>query len=64
MPRVKRGGYVFLVRKGDHSPKHVHVYRDGAFVLKWNLEARKAIVGRASRRLEELIRDLRSEGLL
>jgi hypothetical protein len=64
MPRVKRGGYVFLVRKGDHSPKHVHVYRDGVFVLKWNLEAHKAIVGRASRRLQDLIRDLRSEGLL
>jgi len=24
--------------KGDHSPHHVHVYRDGTLVLKWDLE--------------------------
>jgi hypothetical protein len=64
MPRVKRGGYVFLVRKGDHSPKHVHVYCDGAQILKWDLELRQAMEGKASRRIVELICQLRSEGLL
>ena len=41
MPRIKRGGYVFIVWKGDHSPRHVHVYRDGTLILKWDLELRR-----------------------
>jgi hypothetical protein len=38
MPKVKRGGYVFLAWKGDHSPRHVHVYKDGTLIVKWDLE--------------------------
>ena len=34
MPKIRRGGYVFLTWKGDHSPRHVHVYRDGRLILK------------------------------
>jgi hypothetical protein len=25
----RRGGYVFITWKGDHPPRHVHVYRGG-----------------------------------
>ncbi len=64
MPKVRRGGYVFLVWKGDHSPRHVHVYRGGLFVLKWDLDGRKPMAGRPSPRVAELIRQLESEGLL
>lgn len=64
MPKVRRGGYVFLVWKGDHSPRHVHVYRRGLFVLKWDLDSHKPMAGRPSRRVVELIRQLESEGLL
>ena len=27
--KIRRGGFVFLTWKGDHTPRHVHVYRDG-----------------------------------
>ena len=64
MARIRRGGYVFLAWVGDHSPRHVHVYRDGNLVAKWDLDNRKAMRGRATRRILELIEELESEGLL
>jgi len=64
MTKVRRGGYVFLSWKGDHSPRHVHIYREGKLVLKWDLENRKAMAGTPSRKLLGLIRQLDSEGLL
>jgi hypothetical protein len=51
-------------RKGDHSPYHVHVYRDGTLVVKWNLENDVAMKGKASRRILRLIAELREEGVL
>ena len=64
MSKVRRGGFVFLAWKGDHDPRHVHVYRDGRLVLKWDLERQMAMRGRASRRLLALITNLLKEGLL
>ena len=59
-----RGGYIFITWKGDHSPRHVHVYRDGKLVVKWDLDNKKAMKGAASPRVLELIAQLESEGLL
>lgn len=64
MVRIRRGGYIFITWKGDHAPRHVHVYRDGELVLKWDLENDRPMFGNASRRLRELIAELRAEGLL
>lgn len=64
MTKLRRGNHVFLTWKGDHSPRHVHVYRDEKLVLKWDLENWLPMKGRASWRLLELIRELEDEGLL
>ena len=64
MARVRRGGYIFLTCVGDHSPRHVHMYRDGQLVVKWDLENESAMEGEASRRILSLIEDLEAEGLL
>jgi hypothetical protein len=64
MGKVRRGGYVFLTWKGDHSPRHVHVYRDGRFVVKWDLDSWQPMKGRASARVLLLIRELEDEGAL
>ena len=64
MPKIRRGGYVLIAWKGDHSPRHVHVYRDGKLVLKWDLENGTVMKGVASRRVRKLIQELESEGLL
>jgi hypothetical protein len=62
--KIRRGGFVFVTWKGDHSPYHVHVYRDGSLVVKWDLENDVAMKGQASRRILRLIAELREEGLL
>jgi len=61
--KTRRGGYVFVWWKADHPPRHVHVYRDGKLVVKWDLENSKAMKGAAPRRVILLIRKLDSEGL-
>ncbi len=64
MGKIRRGGYVFVTWKGDHAPRHVHVYRDGRFVVKLDLENKKPMKGEASQQLVELIEELESEGRL
>lgn len=64
MARIRRGGYIFITWAGDHAPRHVHVYRDGALVVKWDLENGKPMRGGATRRILTLIEELETEGLL
>jgi hypothetical protein len=64
MGKVRRGGYVFITWKGDHPPRHVHVYRKGRLVVKWDLDNRKPMKGAAPRRILELIAALKAEGVL
>ena len=64
MGKVRRGGYIFVTWKGDHSPRHVHVYRDGALIVKWDLDNRKQMVGKATRRVRLLLEQLEFEGAL
>jgi hypothetical protein len=62
--KVRRENFIFLTWKGDHSPRHVHVYRDGKFVLKWNLDAHVPMKGTPTARLVRLIKELDKEGAL
>ena len=64
MSKIRRGNYVFLAWKGDHSPRHVHVYKHGKLIVKWDLENEQAMKGAIDRRLRRLIHDLQREGLL
>ena len=62
--KIRRGNFVFVTWKGDHGPRHVHVYRDGEFVVKWDLENACVMKGRATRRVIDLIQALKREGSL
>lgn len=62
--KIRRDGFVFLAWKGDHGPRHVHVYRDGRFILKWDLDHGVLMKGRRVRRVVRKIARLREEGLL
>jgi len=64
MVKVRRGNYVFLAWKGDHSPRHVHVYRNSKLVVKWDLENWLPMEGKASHKLLQLIEQLNKEGKL
>jgi hypothetical protein len=62
--KLRRGGFIFVWWKGDHPPRHVHVYRGGRLVVKWDLDNKKSMKGIASKRIIELIEKLESEGWL
>lgn len=64
MVKIRRSNYVFLTWEGDHSPRHVHVYRGGRLVLKWDLDNKKVLKGKPTRRLLALIQQLVQEGAL
>ena len=64
MGKIRRDNYVFLTWIGDHSPRHVHVYRDEKLVLKWNIDAWVPMKGRASAKMIQMLADLRKEGAL
>ena len=64
MGRIRRGGYIFVWWLADHAPRHVHVFKDGRLVCKFDLENWKVMKGEAGRRLVTIIRDLEKEGSL
>ncbi|MHC5212715.1 MAG: DUF4160 domain-containing protein [Planctomycetota bacterium] len=64
MTRIRRGGYLFLTWKGDHPPRHVHVFRGGRLIVRWNLETGVPLGGMPPRRVVKLIHALVAEGKL
>jgi hypothetical protein len=64
MSKIRRGDYVFVTWVGDHPPRHVHVYRRGRLVLKWDLDNGVAMKGRATRKVLAMMAELQQEGRL
>jgi hypothetical protein len=64
MTKIRTGNFIFLSWIGDHSPRHVHVYKDGKLVVKWDLENSRAMEGKATRRVLQHIQRLVEEGSL
>ena len=64
MPKIRRGNYVFVTWVGDHDPRHVHVYKDGELIVKWDLTNWRPLLGAAPRKVVEYLRDLVERGLL
>jgi hypothetical protein len=64
VPKIRRGGYIFIAWRSDHPPRHVHVYRNGKLIVKWDLENRTPMKGAASTKVLELIDQLELEGRL
>ncbi len=62
MGKFRRGGFIFVAWKSDRPPRHVHVYRDGKLVLKWDLDNSKPMKGRATPRVLKFIAELEAEG--
>lgn len=64
MGKLRRGNFIFVTWKGDHGPRHVHVYGGRKLVVKWNLDDRVPMKGHAPARVLRLIAELEKEGLL
>ena len=62
--KIRRGGFICQAWIGDHAPRHVHVFRDGKLVLKYDLDNDVVLQGRAERRVLSLIDELKREGAL
>ena len=51
-------GYVFRTYVGDHSPLHVHVFRNGQLLGRWDIEHRRPLDHLAvNRRLLRALRE-------
>ena len=64
MSKIRRGNHIFVTWIGDHAPRHVHAYKDGKLIVKWDLENRVAMKGRVNNRILKLISELEEEGRL
>jgi hypothetical protein len=64
VPKIRLGGYIFIAWRSDHPPRHVHVYQKGRLVVKWDLENKKPMKGKASAKVLKLIEKLEAEGRL
>jgi len=64
MTKIRRGNHVFVTWIADHGPRHVHVYKDGKFAVKWDLENGVAMRGKATKKILQLIAELKQEGRL
>lgn len=63
MGRVRRGGYIFVWFRGDHPPPHVHVFKDGKLMAKYDLENRRLMEGRINKRISKILDQLIKEGI-
>jgi hypothetical protein len=62
--KLRRGGYIFLTWKGDHGPRHVHVFKDDKFIGKWDLDNRQVMEGKVNKKIRAYIAELIREGRL
>lgn len=58
MGRIRRGGYLIEWWIGDHSPKHVHIYRDGELVAKVVVPGLLVLTGKLNKRLRKILLEL------
>lgn len=61
MGKIRRAGYIFITWIGDHAPKHVHVFKNGKEVMKYDLENKQVMSGRSNRKIEMIILELLKE---
>ncbi len=64
MGKFKRGGYIFIDWIGDHSPRHVHIYKGAKLIAKFDLEKWQPMQGRINRKVMQYLVEFRKDGKL
>ena len=67
MGKIRRGGYIIVWWKGDHSPRHVHVKlsSSGRKIGRLDIDAMRGLEGwLPDRKLLQVIEALKHEGRL
>lgn len=62
MGKAKRYGYIFIWHIGDHSPLHIHVYKNGMLVCRWQLAEKMELSGKATAKIKKAMKELEQEG--
>jgi hypothetical protein len=63
MVRWKRFGVIVVQYSTDHDPRHVHVFKDGARVLKFDIESWAVMEGKMTPKTRRALESLRREGM-
>lgn len=64
MPTWKRAGYEIVWYAGDHPPVHVHIFRDGQLLDRYDLEHGVFMDGTIGRHMGRVLKALGSTPLL
>ena len=64
MATWKAKGYVIRMYGSDHPPLHVHVFKDGREVARYDLEHGAFLAGSDPRHHGRILRALREVGLI
>ena len=43
MSHKKARGFEFVIFKGDHMPFHVHIFKDGKEICRWDIENQRTM---------------------
>jgi hypothetical protein len=63
MVRWKRFGVIVVKYSTDHDPKHVHVFQDGARILKFDVNNWTIMEGVMTPKARRALESLRREGI-
>ncbi len=64
MPTWKAGGYIIRLYAVDHPPLHVHVFKDGRLVARFDLEGQEFMPGSAPRHTGRIRKALKRAKLI
>jgi hypothetical protein len=62
MGRWKRFGIVIVQYATDHDPPHVHIFKNGKRLLRFNIEAWETMEGKMTSSARKALEALRREG--
>lgn len=64
MPTWKRRGYIFRMYQNDHPPLHVHIFKDGKQLDRYDMENGKFMDGTVGRHKGRVLQAMQEVGLL
>ena len=64
MPTWKSGGYVLRMYENDHPPPHVHIFKDGVALDRYDLRNARFMDGTIGRHRGRVLAAMRAVGLI
>jgi len=64
VPTWKSGGYLFRMYQNDHPPLHVHIFKDGKPLDRYDMENGKFMDETIGRHRGRVLRAMRDAGLI